>query len=199
MTHQDTESEHWTQLQQQWSAQEADGSADRALVHGIRRHVRRTRALWWLEGAAVLAGGVLATSLALQGRLSGIAGVIVAVLLLGACSLSAWSLLARRAAWRMGTRNTEDTLRAALSAARASTRFWQVNRVLTWVAGVAFSLFVLAGVVGLIHPDLPVAMAYSPLLVLPLCLLSDVLTRARLKSLRARSERLRLLVRNLGE
>ena len=102
----------------------------------------------------------------------------------------------RRAAWKMGDQSTEGMLRAAMGTTRASIRFWQVNRTLTWLAGLALCVFVLARMSwGALQ--IPPALVYSPLLIVPLCIASDMLMRSRLRQLASRLEGLQRMVVDL--
>lgn len=169
---------------------------DPSTLQALQRRLRRHRLLWWVENAAALSGILVAAMLAWQGRMTSLAGAVVAVLLLTACALAVWTAVSRRAAWKMGDQSTEGMLRAAMGTTRASIRFWQVNRTLTWLAGLALCVFVLARMSwGALQ--IPPALVYSPLLIVPLCIASDMLMRSRLRQLASRLEGLQRMVVDL--
>lgn len=196
MNSRDPETTQWQDLRETWNAEPARARIDPSTLRALQRRVRRYRLLWWLEGAVALCGILLASMLAWQGRIASTAGLVVAALLLMATGLACWTALNRRTAAKMGDQGSEGVLMAAAGATRASIRFWYVNRTLTWLAGFAFCVFVLARMASEAHLE-PAILAYAPLLIAPLCLASDILMRSRLRRLGSRLDHLQGLLVDL--
>lgn len=192
----DPETAHWQDLREAWNAQPVRPAIDPSTLQAIHRRARRDRLLWWVEVTVALAGIALASVLAWQGRMASTAGLVVAGLLLTAAALAFSTAVSRRAGSKMGDLGTEGMLLSAAGATRASIRFWRVNRVLTWLAGLAFCTFIVARMALELHLQ-PAVLAYSPLLIAPLCIASDMLMRARLRRLASRLERLQGLIVDL--
>ena len=192
----DPETSQWQELRETWSTQPARTAIDPSTLQALQRRVRRYRLMWWVENAVALSGILLASMLAWQGRMTSVFGFVVAVLLIAASALACWTALSRRAAWKLGDQSTEGMLLTSMGTTRASIRFWHVNRALTWLAGLAFCVLVVAQMSW--QPlRVPAAMVYSPLLIVLLCVVSDLLMRRRLRQLASRLERLQGMVADL--
>ena len=181
----ESESSQWQELQEAWSTQSARLAIDPSMLQALQRRMRRDKLLWWMENAVALSGILLAAMLAWQGRMTSVAGAVVAALLITASTLAVWTALSRGAAWKMSGQSTEGMLLTSAAITRASIRFWQVNRVLTWLAGLAFCVFVLVRI-SWEDARAPVALVYGPFLIVPLCMASDILMRSRLRQLASR-------------